>query len=98
MRDTDGGRDIGRGRSMLPVGSPMGVLEPRTLGSLPELKADAQPLSHPGDPNLCNVLLQLYLIKVGSGGWRTKFGDKGLTREERKYFKQRAVVNSGMCC
>ena len=26
------------------------VLDPRTLGSLPEPKADAQPLSHPGAP------------------------------------------------
>ena len=25
-------------------------LDPRTLGSHPELKADAQPLSHPGVP------------------------------------------------
>ena len=28
-------------------------LDPRTLESLPELKADAQPLSHPGVPQPC---------------------------------------------
>ena len=42
------GRDTGRGRSRLPVGSPMGALS-WILGSLPEPKADAQ-LSHPGVP------------------------------------------------
>ena len=45
MRDTERGRDIGRGRSRLPVG-----LNPRTPGSCPEPKADAQPLNHPGIP------------------------------------------------
>ena len=38
------------------VGSPLSrepdvVLDPRTPGSWPELKADTQPLSHPGAPN-----------------------------------------------
>ena len=46
-------RDTGRGRSRLPAGSLMqagpGL---RTPGSQPELKADAQPLSHPGTPAL----------------------------------------------
>ena len=36
---------MGRGRSKPDVG-----LDPRTLGSRPEPKADAQPLSHPGAP------------------------------------------------
>ena len=40
MRHTERGRDIGRG------------LDPRTSGSQPEPKADAQPLSHPGIPHL----------------------------------------------
>ena len=45
-------RDIGRRRSRLPVGRPMQDSIPRTLGSqsLPEPKADAQLLSHPGAP------------------------------------------------
>ena len=44
------GRDIGRGRNRLPVGSPMWGLDPRTPGSGPEPKADAQPRSHPDAP------------------------------------------------
>ena len=51
MRNTERerGRDIGRGRSRLPTGNPMqnSVPGPRII---PELKADAQPLSHPGIP------------------------------------------------
>ena len=50
MRDTERGRDEGRGRGRLPAGRPDVGLEPRTLGSHPEPKADAQPLSHPGGP------------------------------------------------
>ena len=48
MRDTDRerGRDIGRERSRFPDAG----LSPRTPGSPPEPKADAQPLSHPGTP------------------------------------------------
>ena len=30
-------------------------LDPRTLGSHPELKADVQSLSHPGDPGIENI-------------------------------------------
>ena len=47
MRHKKRGRDIDRGRSKLLTGSPMqdSTLD---LGSCPELKADAQPLSHPG--------------------------------------------------
>ena len=33
-----------------PRGEPNMGLDPGTLGSQPELKADAQPLSHPGVP------------------------------------------------
>ena len=43
MRDTwREARDVGRGRSRLPV------LDPRTPGSPREPKADTPPLSHPG--------------------------------------------------
>ena len=49
MRDRE--RKRHRGRSRLPVASLMWVrLNPKTLGLLPEPKADAQPLSHPGIP------------------------------------------------
>ena len=47
MRD----RDIGRGRSRLPTGSPMRDSDPETPGSCPETKADVQPLSHLGIPD-----------------------------------------------
>ena len=33
-----------------PCGEPDAELYPRTLGTCPELKADAQPLSHSGAP------------------------------------------------
>ena len=48
MRDTERerGRDRGKGRVRLPTGSPKVGLDSRTPGSQPELKADAQPLSH----------------------------------------------------
>ena len=42
--------DRGRWRSRLYAGSPNIGLHPRTLGSCLELKADAQPLNHPGTP------------------------------------------------
>ena len=47
---TPRGRDTGSGRSRLPAGSSTQGLEPRTLESCPKVKADAQPLSHPGVP------------------------------------------------
>ena len=50
MRDTERGRDTGRGRSRLHAGSPMRDSIPGP-GSRPEPKADAQLLSHPGVPN-----------------------------------------------
>ena len=44
-------RDTGRGRSRLPAcGEPDVGLDPRTPGSCPEPKTDAQPLSPPGVP------------------------------------------------
>ena len=49
MRDTK--RDTARGRSRLPAEEPDAGLNPRTPGSCPEPKADAQPLSHPGVPD-----------------------------------------------
>ena len=50
MRNREKGRDTGRVRSRLPMGEPNAGLDPRTLASRPEPKADAQPLSHPGVP------------------------------------------------
>ena len=48
MKDTQKSRNTGRGRSRLPMGEPNAGLDPRTPGSRPELKPDAQPVSHPG--------------------------------------------------
>ena len=53
MRDTERGRDTGRGRSRLLAGSrrePDVGLDPGTPGSCPEMKAEAEPLSHPSIP------------------------------------------------
>ena len=57
MRDTERGRDIGRGRSRLPARGPDVGLDPGTPRSQPEQKADAQPLSHPGAPRRVFFLL-----------------------------------------
>ena len=51
MRDTETGKQRHRQREkQAPCGKPDAGLDPRTTaGSRPELKADAQALSHPGD-------------------------------------------------
>ena len=49
MRDIERERRRHRQRErQAPYGEPDMGLVPKTLGSRPELKADAQPLSHPG--------------------------------------------------
>ena len=51
MRDTHRERQRRRQREkQTPCGEPDVGLDPRTLGSRPGLKADVQPLSHPGIP------------------------------------------------
>ena len=50
MRDTEGGRDTGRGRSRLHAPGARRGLDPRSPGSRPGLKAGAKPLRHPGIP------------------------------------------------
>ena len=47
MRDREKGRDIGRGETS--GREPDVGLDPKTPGSCPGPKGDAQPLSHPGD-------------------------------------------------
>ena len=50
-RERDGGRQRHRQREkQAPCGEPDVGLNPRTPGSQPEPKADAQPLSHVGAP------------------------------------------------
>ena len=53
MTDTQREAETCRGRSGLPVGEPDAGFNPKTPGSRPELKADGQPLSHPGAPISC---------------------------------------------
>ena len=51
MRDTERERQRHRQREkQAPLKEPDVELDPRTPGSCPEPKADAHPLSHPGDP------------------------------------------------
>ena len=47
-------RDTGR-EKQAPCRDPDAGLDPRTLGSHPESKADAQPLSHPRAPSLVDL-------------------------------------------
>ena len=51
MTERERGRDKQR-EKQAPYRDPDVGLDPGTLGSCLELKADAQPLSHPGVPNL----------------------------------------------
>ena len=51
MRDTERGRDTGRGRKQAPCREPDVGLYPGTPGSRPGPKAGTKPLSHPGVPN-----------------------------------------------
>ena len=47
-----------------PCGEPDAGLDPRTPGSRPELKADAQPLSHPGAHDFCFKIFLVTLLLV----------------------------------
>ena len=50
-----------------PCGEPDAGLDPRTMESRPEPKADAQPLSHPGTPNFLlytSVYFTIYLSSL----------------------------------
>ena len=53
-------RDISKGEKQAPHGEPGAGLDPGLRDDRPELKADAQPLSHPGTPCFfslyCNIL------------------------------------------
>ena len=48
MRDTEREAEMGQREKQAPCAEPDVGLDPRILGSRPEPKADAQPLSHPG--------------------------------------------------
>ena len=51
MRDIERGRKRHREEKQAPCKKPDAGLDPGTLGSRPEPKADTQPPSHPGVPN-----------------------------------------------
>ena len=55
MRDTERGREIGRGRNRLPAGSLKWDLIPGFWDHAPEPKAATQTLTHPGIPYV-NIL------------------------------------------
>ena len=57
MKDTQREKDTGRGRSRLPDRSPM-------WDSIPEPKADAQSLSHPGIPDFIIPLKTSDLVAI----------------------------------
>ena len=61
MRDTEREAETQQREKQAPCGEPDVGLDPRTLGSRPEPKADAQLLSHSG-----------VLFLGGEGGWEIK--------------------------
>ena len=66
MRGTERERQIHRQREkQAPCREPDMGLHPRTPGSCPEPKADAQPLSHPGVPKGIFILIQSKLQNDG---------------------------------
>ena len=67
MRDTERGRNTGRGRSRLRVGSSMWDWIPGVPRSRPESKADTQPPPNlPGvpDPIVFNVKIFISLVRL----------------------------------
>ena len=63
MKNTERERQRHRQRKkQAPCGEPDEGLDPRTPGSQPELKADTQPLSHPGVP-LCTFFICLKTVR-----------------------------------
>ena len=67
MRDTEKGRDTGRGGKQAPCREPDAGLDPGTPGSCPGSKAGAEPLSHQGSLlqffwsvfRLCSIVIPL---------------------------------------
>ena len=60
MRDTERERQRHRQKEkQAPCGESNAGLDPRTPGSCPEQKADAQPLNHPGVPDLVYLCVLL---------------------------------------
>ena len=64
MRDTEKEKQRHRQREKQALrGEPNAGLNPRIRGSQPELKADTQPLSHPGIPAIHNLKQDMYQFR-----------------------------------
>ena len=55
---TQRGRDIRQREKQAPCRKPDVGLDPRTPGPYPELKAEAEPLSHPGIPSFISDFIK----------------------------------------
>ena len=71
MKDTERRQRQRQREKQAPCREPDVGLDPRTPGSLPEPKADAQPLSHPGVPVSYRLKKYIYILAIprGRGGW-----------------------------
>ena len=67
MRDTERGRDTGRGRSRLHAGSPTRGLYPGLQDHAPA-EGFAKPLSHPGCPRLLTIGKKNRIFEREEGG------------------------------
>ena len=66
MREREGERQRHRQKEkQAPCREPNVGLDPRTRGSRPEPKADAQPLSHPGTPHCIIFKMGAILVVLG---------------------------------
>ena len=82
MKGTERERQRHRQRlKQAPCGEPDAGLNPRTPGSCPELKADAQPLSHPGAP-----ILQFYFMFAQSLSLEPTVPDSTLSCQKDPHF------------
>ena len=72
MRDTEREAETQR-EKQTPYGELNMELDPGTLGSWPEPKVDAQPLSHSGAPKTVSIL-----IKTSSGVYKTGLDPESL--------------------
>ena len=73
------GRDTGR-EKQAPCGKPNTGLDPKSPGSRPELKADAQPLSHPGAPYPkslnCGAVIEEEIIGLSLSELKYKYTER----------------------
>ena len=72
MRETHREQRHRQREKQAPCRDPTVGLDPKTPGSQPDLKADAQPLSHPGVPP------HTLLIEIVTGQLCSSEGDTGL--------------------